>query len=382
MSGAVDAPAGARHKRVGFLELLFDLVFVFAVTQLVATLHHDHSASGWAHAGLLLWLVWWAWSQYTWAGNAIELDRRPVRVVVLAVTGLMLVAAMAIPEAFAARGAWFALPYVAVRVAGLALYWAGLRDEPEHRAALRTFLPVALASAALVLAGGLAPAGARPWWWAAALVVDVASVISAGRGEFRVDAAHFAERHGLIVIIALGESVIALGATAAELEPTAGVLGAVTVGFATVAVLWWSYFDWVAAAVERRLATEPDHRSRGHLARDLFTLGHLPIVAGTVAFAAGIEEVVAHPDEPLAGFGAVALGAGPVLFLAGFVIGNYRAAGRLLVERAVAMVAVATVVAGLAERVDALLTAAAVGAVVAAAVAAEWGRRSSAVTPG
>ncbi len=123
-------------KRVGFLELFFDLVFVFAITQLVGLLHDDHTAVGWARAGLLLWLVWWAWSQYTWAGNAIDLDRRPTRFAVLAVTGAMLLAATAMPVAYSDQALWFAVPYSTVRLAGLALYWYGLRGDPDHRRAL------------------------------------------------------------------------------------------------------------------------------------------------------------------------------------------------------------------------------------------------------
>jgi low temperature requirement protein LtrA len=119
----MDAPMVHRDgKRVGFLELFFDLVFVFAVTQLVGLLHDDHTAMGWVHAGMLLWLVWWAWSQYTWAGNAIDLDRRPTRIIVLAVTGAMLAAATAMPGAFEQESWWFAAPYAMVRLTGLGLY--------------------------------------------------------------------------------------------------------------------------------------------------------------------------------------------------------------------------------------------------------------------
>ena len=373
----MNLPVGpAVSKRVGFLELFFDLVFVFAVTQLVKVLHHDHSAGGWAHAALLLWLIWWAWSQFAWAGNAIDLDHRSTRVAMLAVTGVMLVAAISIPDAFGVSGAWFAVPYAAVRLGGLGLYWFGLRGEPEHRAALRSYLPVAVVSPVLVVVGGLAGEGARPWLWLAAAVVDVVSVAAAGRGEFRVDPGHFAERHGLIVIIALGESVIAVGATAAALETTAGLTATIAAGFAISAVLWWSYFDWVHQAAEHRLASEPDHRRRGHLARDLFTLGHLPIVGGTVVVAAGLEEVLAHPGDPLDSFGALALGLGPALFLLGFVAGNLRATGRLLVERSVAMLLMAVAVPLAGAEIAALASALVVVAVLVGALAVEAVRRA------
>ncbi|MGE5210262.1 MAG: low temperature requirement protein A [Acidobacteriota bacterium] len=365
-------------KRVGFLELFFDLVFVFAVTQLVALLHQDHSAGGWARAALVLWLVWWAWSQYTWAGNAVDLDRRTTRLWVLAATGAMLAAAINIPDVFdtAGDGLAFACWYAAVRLIGLGLYWVGLRDDPDHQAALRTYLPIQLLSPLLVVAGGVADDGWRVALWTAAIVVDVISVATAGRGEFRVDPAHFAERHGLIVIIALGESVVATGITASELGTGREVMTVVAIAFVAVAALWWCYFDWVHAAAEARLAGEPDHRRRSNLARDLFTLGHLPIVAGTVVFAAAVEEALAHPDETLDSFGVTALALGPGLYLAGFVAGNFRATGHLPVTRTAGLLVLvgAAVIAG--EGMSATSALAVVTAVLVAIAAVETRARA------
>lgn len=364
-------------KRVGFLELFFDLVFVFAVTQLVSVLHHDHSAAGWGRAGVLLWLVWWAWSQYAWAGNAIDLDRRPTRIWVLAATGAMLAAAAVLPHAFDHRGdgLTFALLYAAVRLVGLGLYWVGLAGDRAHQAALRSYLPIQLASPLLVVAGGFVGRDWRTALWVLAIVVDIVSVAAAGRGEFRVDPAHFAERHGLIVIIALGESVIATGATAGDIGIDADMGLLLAIAFVAVAALWWCYFDWVAGAVEARLAGEADHRRRGHLARDLFTLGHLPIVAGTVVFAAALEEALLHPADQLASFGVAALAVGPALYLAGFVAGNLRATGKLLITRAVGLVAAAAAAIGVGNNFSATAAVAAVAAVLVAIGAAESHQR-------
>ena len=371
----LSTPTATVGKRVGFLELFFDLVFVFAVTQLVGRLHDDHSALGWARAGLVLWLVWWAWSQYAWAGNAIDLERRPIKVAVLAVTGAMLLAATAIPVAFDDDGVWFAAPYTVVRLAGLGLYWHGLRGEPDHRAALRTYLPVATLSPLLVLAGGIAGGGALLVCWSAAVVIDLVSVAAAGRGEFRVDPAHFAERHGLIVIIALGEAVIATGATAAEVGLGPSVAALLVAGFATVGGMWWCYFDWIHAASEHRLASEPDARRRAHLARDLFTLGHLPIVAGIIVFAAAIEEALLHPADPLDAFATAALAVGTALYQAGFVIGNLRATGRLLVTRAVGLVVAVAWVLVAGPSVGAVVTVGVLALITAVVAAAESRRR-------
>jgi low temperature requirement protein LtrA len=360
------APGGA--KRVGYLELFFDLVFVFAVTQLVSALHDDHTGAGWGRAGVLLWLVWWAWSQFAWAGNAIDLDRRTTRMWVLVAAGAMLASAAVLPRAFDGDrdGLVFGVLYAGVRLMALGLYWYGLREDRAHRAALRTYLPVQVLSPLLVAGGGVAHGDLRTTLWVLAIAVDLVSAAAAGRGEFRVDPSHFAERHGLIVIIALGETVVAIGATASDLG-TGGEVGLLlAVAFAAVAGLWWCYFDWVHAAAEAQLADEPDHRRRGHLARDLFTLGHLPIVAGTVVFAAAIEEALLHPTEELGSFGITALAVGPGLYLAGFVAGNLRATGRLLPTRTLGLVAV---VAAAFTGGHALPATAAVGAVAAVVIA-------------
>ncbi len=362
-------------KRTSYLELFFDLVFVFAITQVANALQANHSGAGWAHAGLGLWLVWWAWSQFTWAGNAIDLQRTPVRLAMLAVTGLTLVAALAIPHAFDDRGAWFALPYAAVRLGGLALYWAGLRHDPDYLAALRTYVPLASISPLVVVVGGFTSDGVRPWVWTLAVVVDLASALAAGRGEFRIAPAHFAERHALFVIIAIGESVVAVGATTAELEPTARVVTTAVIAFSIVATLWWTYFDWVQAAAEARLASEPDHGIRSSLARDLFSFAHLPIVTGVVVFSVGAEEAILHPDQPLASFGRLAMVVGLVVFLVGFVAGNARATHTLLVERSVAAGAVIAIGGLLAPNVSALSVVATIAAVMIATTVIETVRR-------
>lgn len=347
--------SGAGEKRTGYLELFFDLVFVFAVTQLVTILHTGHGTEAWLHVALLAWLVWWAWSQFTWAGNAIDLDRRPTRVALLAVTGVTLLFAAALPQAFTPGGALrFAVPYVAVRFGGLALYWAGLRDDPAHRAALRTYLPVAVVPPVVVLAGALAPADPRAWFWLAAAALDVGSAIAGGRGEFRVGPTHFAERHALFVIIALGEAIVGVGATVAGIELTPLVLATTAAAFAIIAVQWWGYFDWVQRATEHRLAGEDDLRRRARLARDLYTFAHFPIVLGSVLFAFGVEEAVAHPSDPLGAAGLAAVGGGLVLFHAGFLAGNARAVGTLLPERAAALAVVAVAVLALGPRLPAV----------------------------
>lgn len=378
MSATVDLATAesAGEKRTGYLELFFDLVFVFAVTQLVAMLHEDHHLGGWVRGLLMAWLVWWAWSQFTWAGNAIDLDRRSTRVAMLGVTALTLLFAAAMPGAFSGSGGLrFAVPYTLVRLGGLGLYWLGVRDHPVHRAALRSYLPVAMVSPIVVLAGGAAPGAARPWIWLAAVGIDIASAIAGGRGEFGVSPGHFAERHALIVIIALGESIVGVGATVAGLSLTPALLVTAVAAFTIVASQWWGYFDWVQEAAEARLATEADLRERGHLARDLFTFGHFPIVLGSVVFAFGVEEAVAHPSDPLASTGLIAVGGGLALFLVGFIAGNARAVRALLVERVVALVVVAVAVGLAGPHVPAVVLLAMLAVTLVALSAVESARR-------
>jgi len=283
----------------------------------------------------------------------------------------MLLAAAAIPDAFGPTGLWFTLPYVAVRAISLGLYWVGLAGDRAHQAALRTYLPVQAASLGLVLAGGFASDRFRGWLWLAAVILDVISAIAAGKGEFRVDPAHFAERHGLIVIIALGETVIAIGATPADVGLTRAVTLLLAAGFVAVAGLWWGYFRWVHRAAEQRLAGEPDHRRRAQLARDLFSFAHLPIVAGTVVFAAAIEEALVHPTDALNAFGVLALALGPALYFLGFIFGNARATGTVLWTRVVGLVAVVAVAVAAGTALTAVVAVALVAVVVVAVAAAE-----------
>lgn len=221
------------------------------------------------------------------------------------------------------------------------------------------------------------PPDVRQWVWLAAVGVDVTSALAAGRGEFRVAPGHFAERHALFVMIALGETVVGIGATLAGLEMTPLAVATTIAAFVTVASQWWGYFDWVQDAAESRLATESDLRQRGHLARDLFTFGHLPIVLGFVVVAAGLEPALAHPDEVLDTSGRTMVGIGLILFLVGFVIGNLRATGRLLPERVAAAVAVVIEILVVAPRVDSSVLLWALAGTLLIAIVIETARRSS-----
>jgi low temperature requirement protein LtrA len=336
-AGTLAAPAEAvepvePERRTSYLELFFDLVFVFAITQVTTLLLEDSSAGGFARAALVLFLVWWAWGGYAWMTNAIDIDSLGVRVAFLAGTAGSFFVALAVPHAFDREGAWFAVPFVFVRVLHVALYTWGLRTDPAHQAAIKQLAPWFLVAPAFVLAGGLVDDPGRTGLWAASIAIDVAGALSVGRAGFRVSPAHFAERYGLFVIIALGESIVAIGAGAAGLERDFTFAVAVAVAFGGAAALWWAYFDVPARAAERALHAAPPAQ-RGPLARDVFSIFHYPIVLGIIFFAVAAKKTLADPAAPLSAAGRWALGLGVALYLTGFVLGRYRSLRRVAWER-------------------------------------------------
>ncbi len=337
------------EKRAGFLELFFDLVFVFGITQVTALLLEDTSALGFVRAALVFGLLWWAWSAYTWLTNAIDIERSIVRLLILGAMAGSFFMALAVPEAYGSDGLWFAVPYAVVRVLQVALYAEGLRSSPQQ---LRAFLPLApwfLVAPALVLVGGAVDDPARAWLWAASLAIDVTGTLVANRGSggWRVSPAHFAERYGLFMIIVLGETIVATGLGAREIERDGIFVVSVVVAFAAVATLWWAYFGFTQRAAERTLALTPVEQ-RGPLARDLYTLGHFPIALGIVFTAVAGEKTLAHPHDPLSSGGRAALGVGVAVFLLGFVITRWRAVRMIAWER----LAAGTVVVALALALD------------------------------
>jgi low temperature requirement protein LtrA len=332
-------------KGAAFLELFFDLVFVYAITQLAGFVHGDHDAGGFLRATMLFAIIWWGWSQFTWTCNGIDTGDRRAQVAVLAATILAFFMAQGLPDAFTADGEWFSMPFAAIMLVGLGLYWWGLRDEAEHQRALVTYLPLAAAAALVTGVAGFLPDAAQEWGYGATIILFIVAGLAAGVGTpFHVYAGHFAERHALIVIVALGESVIAVGVGSGELERSTAFAFAVGAGAAGVCVFWWSYFAWFQESLEDLLQRAGPH-GRSNLARDAYTFAHVPIVLGIVGIAISAEEVIAHPSEPLAGYARFALAAGNALFLLGFVAAYRRAAGSWLFERGTAAIAIVVLVA-------------------------------------
>ncbi|TFV86040.1 low temperature requirement protein A [Blastococcus sp. CT_GayMR16] len=281
------------------LELFFDLVFVFAITQVTAFMADDLGWRGLLRGLVLLALMWFVWCSYAWLGNQAHADEGVVRAAMIAAMGAMFLVALAIPEAWGDEGGGISAPVVLagalalIRLLHLSVYAvAALGDADLRRQLLRTAVPVGVAVTLLVV-GAVLGGAAQTGLWALALVIDYTGVYASGNGWRLPSPVHFAERHGLIVIIALGESIIAVGVGVTDLPLTVPVIGAALLGLAVSVALWWLYFDVVAPVAERELSRRQGVE-RVKLARDSYTYLHFPMVAGIVYLALGLKKTAEY----------------------------------------------------------------------------------------
>jgi low temperature requirement protein LtrA len=331
------APEALSERRTSPVELLWDLVFVFAVTQVSTLLFHELTWAGLLRAMLVLALVWWAWSAFVWAANAQDPSGRMLRALLLGATVLIFVSGLAIPRAFASAGTLFAVTYAGVRLLHLGLYADASRRGNADWRAIAGFAVTMLAGMALLVAGSFLSGAARPALWAAAAAIDYAGPAWLTRERLRglqhVAVAHFAERYGLFIIICLGESIIAAGAGAGGRPLDVELVAAVALSLVTTIGLWWTYFDRQAEVAERRLR---EHRDPVLAAADSYSYLHLPLVAGIIVFAVGVRRAIPGVDEPLAAAARLALCGGVALYLVGHVAFAARIAGVLGWEKLVA----------------------------------------------
>lgn len=350
-------PTHEEERRTSFLELFFDLVLVFAVTQLASMLHdvphhaHGHELAGVAEVALLAALTWWLWSQFAWLGTSVRLAAAVPRALTLVLTGLVLIAAVGLPVAFQPGVAVFGIAYALVKLGALVLYRIDTGDDRAHAAAVDAYIARAAFAPLLVLGASFAPPGARLALWALALTIEVGGTLMVGRQAFRISALHFAERHALVLIVVLGEAVVAFGGKAVASELSVGAITGLLGGFALVAALWWSYFAWSAEAGERWLRghgrpfAPGDVGAAGRMARDAFTFGHFPLVAGMIAVAVALKDLAADPLSPWAGAARIAVGAGLALYLGGHAAVVRRGNGYTLTERLLAIPIIAATAA-------------------------------------
>jgi low temperature requirement protein LtrA len=357
------------EDRVTPLELFFDLVFVLAITQCTALMADSPTWEGLARGLLVLGVLWWSWVGYSWLTSVVDPEEGSVRFAMFAAMAALLVAALCVPGAFDDRALLFACAYGVVRMGQIALFVIASRDDPALRRSVNG-LAVSTAIGVGLLAGASATdhelQGAL---WALALLLDMGGPYLFGSEGWKLVPGHFAERHGLIVLIALGESIVAIG-VGSEAGVDAGVVAAAVFGIAVAAALWWLYFDVVALVAQRRLTKAPEGRERNEIARDSFSYLHFPMVAGIVLVALGLKKTLGHVEDPLKLVPAVATLGGTALYLLAHVAFRWRNVHRFSWQRLLcAAVLVAFVPA--AVELPALATIGALAAALAVLIAYE-----------
>jgi low temperature requirement protein LtrA len=335
------------------LELFFDLVFVLAFTQCTALTAHQPTWEGIGRGMLVLAMLWWAWVGYAWLTSVIEPEEGAVRLVMFAAMAGLIVAALCVPEAFGDRALLFAIAYGMVRAGQIALFLIASRDDPGLR---RSVVGLAISSAigiGLLIGASFLAGGAQEALWGIAILVDWGGPALFGMRGWKLVPGHFAERHSLVIILALGESIIALG-VGAQVDLTAGVITAAVLGIGLAAALWWTYFDVVALVNARRLTLATEGRERNMLARDSYSYLHFPMVAGIVLAALGLEETLAHIGDALDAVHAFALLGGVAVYLLAHVALRLRNAHTLNRQRLLlavlllALIPIATTIPSLA----------------------------------
>ena len=354
-------PTAEREHPVTPLELYFDLVFVFAFTQVTTVLSNNPTWSGLGHGLLILTALWWAWASYAWLTNTVDPGVGAVWGAVLVAMAAMFVAALAVPDAFGRHGVAFGVAFLIVNVMQLALYALAARGDRDLLTAILRVAPSALTGAALIIAAGFVDGGAKALLWLAAIVVGFIGPLFTGLSGWRVQPAHFVERHGLIVIIAIGESLVAIGLGERRVGLTTGVIVAAVLGFVVATSFWLAYFDFFPIRGQQLLADRSGVQ-RTALARDIYTYLHLPMVAGIVLFAFSMKTTLAHVGDELDTIPALALCGGPALYLLAYVALRVRVSRTLGRGRLVAALACAALVP-VAMSVPALVALALVAAV-------------------
>jgi low temperature requirement protein LtrA len=311
------------EERVTTLELFFDLVFVLALTQCTALMASTPTWEGLVQALLVLAVLWWSWGGYAWLTSVVNPEEGAVRIAIFAAMAAFLVAALAVPDAFGDDALVFACAYGLVRTAHIWLFSIASRDDPGLRQSVTMLAGSTAISVSLLVAASFTDGLVQGALWALALLLDVGIPLLFRSGGWRLMPAHFAERYGLIVIIALGESIVAIGVGANEVVD-AGVVAAAVLGVALAAALWWLYFDVIAWLGVRRLSQARPGKEQNELARDSYGIIHFPIVAGIVLAAFGLKKTLEHVGDPLHSVPAAALVGGVALYLLGHVAFRWR----------------------------------------------------------
>ena len=312
-----------REQRVTPFELFFDLVFVFGLTQVTAYLADEPTWHGLARGVLLLSTLWWAWTGYAWLTNTIAPDRDAVLAALLVAMAAMFVAALVVPTAFTEHALLFGVAFLVVNLMHVTLYALAARGDPDLLAAVLRMARSSLVGATIILSAAFVSDDVRPYLWLVALAIGMFGPALIDTSGWRLHTAHFVERHGLVIIIALGESLIAVGVGARETSFSARVIVAALLGLAVATSFWVAYFDFFAVRFEQILERRQG-AAQIALARDAYSYLHLPMVVGIVLTAFAMRTAVAHVRHDLDTVSALALCGGSALYLASYVAIRYR----------------------------------------------------------
>jgi low temperature requirement protein LtrA len=319
-------------ERVTPLELFFDLVFVLALTQCTALIAGTPSWEGMLRGLLVLGVLWWSWGGYAWLTSAVNPEEGSVRLVMFAAMAGFLIAAMCVPQAFGREALLFACAYAAVRVMHIVLFLLASREDPALRRSVLGLAGSTTVGAGLLFVAALADGWLQIGIWGLALSLDTLGPFLFGIEGWKLVPGHFAERHGAIIIIALGESIVAVGA-GARTGIDAGVVVAAVLGVVIAAALWWTYFDVVAPVAERRLTRAQEGRERNEIARDSYSYIHFLMIAGIVLVAVGMKRTLADVSGPLGAVPAAAMLGGAALYLFAHVAFRLRNLGTVNRQR-------------------------------------------------
>ena len=325
-------------ERVTSLELFFDLVFVLALTQCTALMAGTPTWEGVLKGLLVLGVLWWSWVGYAWLTSVVDPEEGSVRIVIFAAMAALLVAALCVPGAFAGDALLFACAYGVVRAAHIGLFMLASREDRELRTSVLGLAGSTAVGVGLLLAASFASGGLQLGLWGLALVLDMGGPLLFGSEGWKLVPGHFAERHGAIIIIALGESIVAIGA-GANASVDGGVVAAAVLGTIVSAALWWLYFDVVAIVAERRLSKASAGRERNDIARDSYSYLHFPMVAGIALVALGMKKTLAHVGDPLGAVPAAAMLGGGALYLLAHIAFRWRNIHRFNGQRLVCALA-------------------------------------------
>ncbi|HEX2111387.1 MAG TPA: low temperature requirement protein A [Gaiellaceae bacterium] len=331
-----------QEERVTALELFFDLVFVLAITQCTALMAETPTWEGVAKGLAVLALLWWSWTGYAWLTSVVDPEEGTVRIAIFAAMAALLVVALCVPGAFEDAALLFAAAYGIVRIAHLVLFAVASRDDPDLRHSVATLAGSTTIGVGLLLGAAFADGAAQAALWGVALFLDIGGPSLFGVEGWKLVPSHFAERHALIIIIALGESIVAIGVGVTG-GIGAGIVTAAVLGIVVAAGLWWLYFDVVALVAERRLVGAAPGREQNSMARDSYSYLHFPMVAGIVLVALAMKKTLGDVGEPLKLVPVVALLGGTALYLlahVAFRLRNVHTLNRQRLLCALALIAV------------------------------------------